>query len=54
MQETIIYGCGNLGKFAYEFLKSQYKILFFVDKNAKKINEYGGLIYMNRCNCCMA
>ncbi len=42
MQEAIIYGCGNLGKFAYETLKSQYKILFFVDKNAKKNDKYGG------------
>lgn len=42
MQKAIIYGCGNLGKFAYEFLKNQYKILFFVDKNAEKIAKYGG------------
>ncbi len=42
MQEAIIYGCGNLGKFAYETLKSQYKILFFVDKNAKNNDKYGG------------
>lgn len=33
MDEIIIYGCGKVGKFAYDYLKNDCNILFFVDKN---------------------
>lgn len=42
MKKAVIYGCGKIGKFAYEIYKHQYEILFFVDKDADKIKEYGG------------
>lgn len=31
-RKAVIYGCGNIGKSAYEYLKHAYDILFFVDK----------------------
>lgn len=33
MDKVVIYGCGNMGKVAYEYLRNIYEILFFVDKN---------------------
>lgn len=42
MKKAIIYGCGNIGKFVYEYFKNQYDILFFVDKKAAEIKKYGG------------
>ena len=32
MEKIVIYGCGSIGQLAYELLKEQYKILFFVDR----------------------
>lgn len=31
-RKAVIYGCGNVGKSAYEYLKHSYDILFFADK----------------------
>ena len=39
MNRVIIYGCGNVGKAAYTYLKDKNKILFFVDRNAKEMKE---------------
>lgn len=39
MKKAVIYGCGNTGKIAYEYLKDKFDILFFVDKNANKIGN---------------
>lgn len=39
MNRVIIYGCGNVGKTAYTYLKDMNEILFFVDRNAKEIGE---------------
>lgn len=44
MEKAVIYGCGKIGKFVYDFFKDQYEILFFVDKNANEIKEWGGVI----------
>lgn len=34
VQKIVIYGCGRVGKVAYELLKETYEIVFFVDRNA--------------------
>lgn len=43
MKKAVIYGCGKIGKIVYEYFKYQYEILFFVDKNAGEIKEWGGV-----------
>lgn len=43
MKKAVIYGCGIMGKAAYEQLKDMYNILFFVDKNAKSEQTYSGI-----------
>lgn len=43
MNKAVIYGCGIMGKAAYEQLKEMYDILFFVDKNAKSGQTYSGI-----------
>lgn len=40
MNKVIIYGCGNVGKAAYTYLKDKNEILFFIDRNAKEIEKY--------------
>ena len=29
MNKVVIYGCGKIGKLAYEYCKNRYDILFF-------------------------
>lgn len=41
MTDAIIYGCGKVGRTAYEWYKDKYNVLFFVDKN-KCGEEYMG------------
>ena len=36
MEKVIIYGAGNNGRVAYEWLKKRYDVLFFCDKDPSK------------------
>ena len=42
MKNMVIYGCGDVGKLAYEYFKCRYDILFFVDKS-KYGEEWKGI-----------
>lgn len=42
MEKIVIYGCGKVGKMAYEFFKDTYEIAFFVDRKVRLCGVCGG------------